>query len=391
MMSSEEREPFARLMRGLDEVEAALESMQAEACGDGLLPDRQRLVGSLQRIGRLLEAARTAAEPGRSAAGAGTVHRRLIGNGPAMQAILATIARIGGRESHVLVQGESGTGKELVARAIHDAGPRAAGRFIAVDCGALADSLLESELFGHRKGAFTGALVDRMGLLEEADGGTLFLDELANASPAFQTRLLRVLQECEVRRVGENQVRRLSLRVIAATSGNLRRLMSGGEFRQDLYYRLNVLSLDLAPLRQRREDIPLLLDHFLERCCSRHGLPARQFHPAAREILMRYDWPGNIRELANVVERAALLSPGGRIQPDSLPGPLLDALLQSPAGGDAQPSGDKNGEQRLIERALLECRGDRSRAARSIGWPRGKLYRRLRQYGIPGSFGRERD
>ena len=293
-----------------------------------------------------------------------------------MRSLLALLERIAPRDSHVLIEGESGTGKELVARALHRASPRSAAPFVAVDCGALPDTLLESELFGHRRGAFTGALADREGLVEAADGGTLFLDELANASPAFQTRLLRVLQEGEVRRVGENRPRRVDLRVVAATSGDLRRLIAAGRFRGDLYYRLNVMTIDLPPLRRRPEDIPPLVEHFLERACARHGLPRRGLSAAALEILCRYPWPGNVRELENVIERLVLLAPAAEIAASDLPGPLLDALLATPAA----PPGDdaaKTGEQRMIEMALLASDGDRTRAARAIGWPRTKLYRRL--------------
>jgi DNA-binding NtrC family response regulator len=313
---------------------------------------------------------------------------RLIGQGPAMTTVRGLIRRIAPRDSNVLILGASGTGKELVAQAIHAAGPRNRGRFVPVDCGALSDTLLESELFGHRRGAFTGANLDRMGLLEDADGGTLFLDELANASPAFQTRLLRVLQEGQIRRVGENHLRRVNLRIIAATSGDLPALIRAGVFRGDLYYRINVLALDLPPLERRREDILDLLRHFLEEIQDRHGLPTCRFTSAALEILLRYRWPGNIRELRNVVERAALMSPTSVITPESLPDDLLDDLLR-PEEICAPGREEKNGEQRMIERALLEANGERTRAAKIIGWPRSKLYRRLQRYAIPTRFGRQ--
>ncbi|MFQ5670845.1 MAG: sigma-54 interaction domain-containing protein [Acidobacteriota bacterium] len=314
---------------------------------------------------------------------------QMIGESQAMHTVQQLIARIAPRSSNVLIQGESGTGKELVARAIHRMRGTTDHPFIPVDCGALSDTLLESELFGHRKGSFTGATVDRVGLFEEADGGTLFLDEIANASARFQTRLLRVLQERQVRRVGENHLRPLRLRVISATSGDLRRLVFQGRFREDLYYRLNVLSLDLPPLRERKEDIPALVEHFVHQCCLRHGLPLKRFNRAAMEILVRSPWPGNVRELENVVERSVLLVPGALISPGSLPSSLVDALLQFPEENGGQVR-NKTGEQQMIERALLTASGDRSRAARLIGWHRTKLYRRLHQYRIPGDFGRDR-
>ena len=230
--------------------------------------------------------------------------------------------------------------------------------------------------------------MDRVGLLEEAHDGTLFLDELANASAAFQTRLLRVLQEGEIRRVGENRTRAVDLRVIAATSGDLPSLVREGRFRGDLYYRINVLALTLPPLRQRCEDIPILLRHFLSEVEARHALPPRRFSGAVLEILLRYRWPGNVRELRNVVERAALMSTAAEITPDALPSELMDDLLR----GDNQEgalAGTKTGEQRMIEHALLEANGERTRAALIIGWPRSKLYRRLQRYAIPTGFGRK--
>jgi two-component system response regulator AtoC len=312
----------------------------------------------------------------------------LVGDGPAMSRLRSLIERIAPRESNVLILGNSGTGKELVARAIHTSGPRRHGRFVAMDCGALSDTLLESELFGHRRGAFTGAGIDRVGLLEEAHDGTLFLDELANASAAFQTRLLRVLQEGEIRRVGENRTRAVDLRVIAATSGDLPGLVREGRFRGDLYYRINVLALTLPPLRQRCEDIPLLLRHFLAEVEARHALPPRRFSGAVLEVLLRYRWPGNVRELRNVVERAALMSTGAEITTEALPTELMDDLLRGDDKGEA-PAATKTGEQRMIEHALLEADGERTRAARIIGWPRSKLYRRLHRYAIPAAFGRK--
>ena len=314
----------------------------------------------------------------------------MVGKSEPMQAVLATIRLIGPRESNILIEGESGTGKELVARAIHAASLRRQRGFVAVDCGSLSDTLLESELFGHRKGSFTGATGDRVGLLEEADGGTLFLDELANASPAFQARLLRVLQEGEVRRIGENRTRQIYLRVIGATSTNLQTLVSAGRFREDLYYRLNVISLNLPPVRKRQEDVPALLDYFLAHCCSRYDLPSKRFTQAALEILLRYRWPGNVREVENVVERAVLMAPSESIGPDSLPPQFLDALLQF-EDKDTAAGPVKTGEQQMIERALLESNGNKSRAARLIGWHRTKLYRRLKSYRIPNDLGCDRD
>ncbi|MFQ5719511.1 MAG: sigma-54 interaction domain-containing protein [Acidobacteriota bacterium] len=352
--------------------------------GDAATGERlERLAG---RILRMCASARQVAE----AAGSGTgPPRRLVGDSPALRHILATIERIAPRRSHVLITGESGTGKELVARAIHEGSGRRGGAFVAVDCGSVSDTLLESELFGHRKGSFTGAVQDRAGLIEEASGGTLFLDELANSSAALQTRLLRVLQEGEVRRIGENHTRRVDLRVVAASSGDLAALARRRQFRQDLYYRLNVVHLAIPPLRRRREDIPPLVQHFIQGCARRYGLEDRRFTPAAMEVLLRYPWPGNIRELQNVVERSLLLSSDPTISPDRLPADLLDALLRLDEADPEDGVAVKTGEQMLIERALLQTGGDKTRAARLIGWHRTKLYRRLRSYRIPYEFGRE--
>jgi two-component system, NtrC family, response regulator HydG len=374
--------PSSSLIADVARLEAAIEAW--ELSREPPHPDPVRLARLADHLRRLARAATRASEGETAPVPAA---RPLLGESAAMQEILRTIRRIGPRSSHILIQGESGTGKELAARAVHGAGPRSAARFVPVDCGCLTDSLLESELFGHRRGAFTGALADRVGLVEEADGGTLFLDEMANASPAVQLRLLRLLQEGEIRRVGDNQARRVNVRIIGATNGDLRQLVAAGRFREDLYYRLDVIRLDLPPLRRRREDIPQLVAHFLDRFCERHGLAPKRLAPAALEILLRYPWPGNVRELENVIERAVLLGPGAEIGPDVLPPALLDALLEStsdPACGGAA----KNGEHRLIERALLESGGDKTRAARLIGWHKTKLYRRLARYGIPGDFGR---
>ena len=374
----------AGLIEGLRSLERA--TSHWEGGGDMPAPPvRERLEDLATRLSRLLDRAPQVAEK----PGVGGQHQKLIGNSAALQGILSTIARIAPRNSHVLITGESGTGKELAAREVHTASARREGRFVPVDCGSISDTLLESELFGHRKGAFTGAMNDRAGLIEDATGGTLFLDELANSSPSLQTRLLRVLQEGEIRRVGENRARQVDLRVIAATSGNLQTLVREQRFREDLYYRLNVVHLELPPLRRRTEDIPVLIEHSVTACSQRYSLPPKRFTAAALEVLLRYPWPGNVRELQNVIERSLLLATGSTIAPDGLPVGLLDALLRlDPSDETTDPQ--KNGEQRLIERLLLESDGDKSRAARLIGWHRAKLYRRLRAYRIPFDFGRSR-
>jgi Nif-specific regulatory protein len=338
---------------------------------------------------------------------------RLIGTSPAMRHVTDVIAGIINADCTVLITGESGTGKGLIARTIHDQSTRRAGPFVVVDCGALPENLLEGELFGYRRGAFTGADRDHVGLLEEASGGTLFLDEITNTSIALQARLLRVLQEREVRRLGENSPRHVDVRVIAATNADLPALMSQGRFRQDLYYRLNVVSLEAPPLRSRREDIPLLAASFLERH-SRPGRPPLLLGPGVIEALVRYAWPGNVRELENTIERAAILCPRNVITVADLPAELSperaaraapahydtpssrglashpSASSQGTGGRAPQPvqSPGKTGEQMLIEDALARFSGDKAKAARFIGWNRQKLYRRMKSYAISADYGK---
>ncbi|MGH7452836.1 MAG: sigma 54-interacting transcriptional regulator, partial [bacterium] len=234
----------------------------------------------------------------------------IIGHSPVMQKVFALLEKINPGEARVLIEGESGTGKELVARTIHHNGPRKERKFIPVDCGALPEALLESELFGHVKGAFTGAIADKKGLFEVAHEGTLFLDEITNTTPAFQTKLLRAIQEGEIKPVGAAEPRQVDVRIIAATSGNLKAKVAAGEFREDLYYRLNVITIHLPPLRERKDDIRLLAAHFLKKF-SEKTKPAKRVHgftTSTMRLLEKHDWPGNIRELENVIERAISLA-----------------------------------------------------------------------------------
>ncbi len=303
----------------------------------------------------------------------------LLGTSPAMARLRELIGGVLDSDCNVLIAGESGTGKELVARALHYSGPRQKKKFVAIDCGALPEHLLEAELFGYARGAFTDAARDRLGLIEEAHGGTLFLDEITNTTPAMQAKLLRVLQEHEVRRLGENTPRRVELRVVAATNADIKALIAQGRFRQDLYYRLNVVTIEVPPLRERREDIPLLAAHFL-RARARAGVPAKRLGPGVSAILSRHDWPGNVRELENVIERMVVLTPGNVILADDLPETIRPAANAS--------GGQKTGEQAMIEEALRRCAGDKAKAARFIGWNRQKLYRRMKEYRIPSDYGK---
>jgi two-component system response regulator PilR (NtrC family) len=248
--------------------------------------------------------------------------QNIVGRGPRMRAVFALVERVARTNSTVLIHGESGTGKELVARAIHFSGPRAGRRFLSINCGALPESLLESELFGHEKGAFTGAVREKKGLLQEAEGGTVLLDEIGEMTAAMQVKLLRALQERVVRKVGGTEEEPVDVRVIAATNQNLEEKISRGEFREDLYYRINVIPIQLPALRQRREDIPLLADFFLQKYSREMSLDGKRLSVEALRLLENHDWPGNVRELENVIERAVALSPHDTITASDLPAQL---------------------------------------------------------------------
>ncbi len=310
----------------------------------------------------------------------------IIGLTESMRRVHQLIDKAAACSLPVLIQGESGTGKELVARAIHERSNRQDRRFFSENCSALSESLLESELFGHVRGAFTGADRDRKGILELADGGTLFLDEIGDMSLRMQSKLLRALQEREVRPVGGKETIRVNVRVISATHRSLRSLIKEGHFREDLFYRINVVAINLPPLRNRKDDIPALVDHFLDGIAGETGLPRKEFAPGALELLTGYDWPGNIRELENIVQRAVALSEGPRIDASDLPDRIRHLMITEEPPGYS--SSGKGGEHLMIEKALHNFEGDKTRAARFIGWSRPKLYRRMRFYGIPIQFGK---
>jgi two-component system, NtrC family, response regulator AtoC len=298
----------------------------------------------------------------------------IVGRSEAMLQVFKTAARVAQSDATVLIEGESGTGKELVARAIHAASRRAAGPFVAVDCGAIAEGVLESELFGHARGAFTGAQAARRGLFEEASNGTLFLDEMGDVGPALQARLLRALQEGEVRRVGTNEPIPVDVRVLAATNKDLARQVKEGKFREDLYYRVNVVTLRLPPLRERREDIPLLAEHF----AAKHGQPeGAAITPPARELLLAYDWPGNVRELENVIARALALNHSGLVVPEDLPDRLRGLPPAIPPPGAADRPTLAEVERRYAAQVLAETGGNKTRAAEVLGIDRKTLYRIL--------------
>jgi len=299
----------------------------------------------------------------------------LIGKGPAMKKVRELIEMVASTEATVLLTGESGTGKEVVARAIHASGPRRYMPLVTIHCGALTETLLESELFGHEKGAFTGAQYRKKGKFEVADGGTVFLDEISDISLRTQTDLLRVLQEHEIVRVGGNQPIKVDFRCVAATNKNLEELVKAGRFRPDLYYRLHVFCIDLPPLRDRREDIPLLVSHFLNKFCLTTSRPVPQISAEALDLLTRHDWPGNVRELENAVERALVVGRGPEIRASDF---SFQFEAQAPSTGRTLD----DVERAHIERILRETQHNMSRAARILDIDRTTLYNKLRRYGL---------
>lgn len=293
--------------------------------------------------------------------------RNIIGDSSAMQAVYDLIATVADSEATVLIRGESGTGKELVAHAIHYNSPRADKPFVKVSCAALPETVIESELFGHEKGAFTGATNRRQGRFELADEGTLFLDEVGDLSPSTQIKLLRVLQEREFERVGGVSTVRVNVRVIAATNRDLEDLIEHGDFRQDLYYRLNVFPIHMPPLRQRRTDIPLLANHFAEKYSNRAGRPAPGISQPTLEMMMGYGWPGNVRELENCMERAVLLVQDGIVESQHLPPTVQRVDVNGVSGGDTLQATLDAVEREMIIKALRASGGNMAQAARDLG------------------------
>ena len=319
----------------------------------------------------------------------------LVGNSAGMREVARMIDAVAYSATTVLVTGESGTGKELVARALHQKSPRKSHPFVALNCGAPTETLLESELFGHVKGAFTGAQRDQKGLFEAADGGTIFLDEIGDIPLSTQVRLLRVLQEGEMKRVGSAESVKVDVRVIAATHRDLPKLVKAGKFREDLFYRLNVIAVPLPPLRDRIDDVPLLAHHFVRRYTERLGKKVKTLSPEASELLCSYRWPGNVRELENAIERAVVLCRGDAVAPSDLPpsvtGRTAPLVREAPANGDEQAwltqsyASAKENALRRFERAYVEalmraCDSNISAAARKAGMDRSNFKRVLRKY-----------
>ena len=320
-------------------------------------------------------------------------YRRVVGNSLSWRHALTQAAQVAATETTVLLLGESGTGKEVVARFIHRASARRDGPFVALNCAALPEQLLEAELFGYERGAFTGATQSKPGQLEQAAGGVLFLDEVAEMSVAAQAKFLRVLQEREFQRLGGTRVLKTDARIIAATNRDLQKAMERGHFREDLYYRLNVFAIHLPPLRERREDVLPLTEAFIQEIGRSIGRPPAGISREARQALLDYHWPGNVRELRNTLERAAILCDGGLIAAEHLaigppptpPSPVVvhPTVSTTPAGGAVAAPGDlKSVERALIAKALNDAHFNKSEAARALGLTRAQLYVRLRKHGL---------
>ena len=367
------------VMTAFGEVQSAIDAMRAGAADyltkpfnlDALLVvlDKVFETQQLRRETRQLRArVRDRVAPG-----------NIVGTGPPMQRVFEVVDQVAPSKATVLITGESGTGKELVANAIHQRSPRANGPFVKLHCAALAESLLESELFGHEKGSFTGAVARKDGRFQIADGGTLFLDEIGEISPSIQVKLLRFLQEHEFERVGGTQTIRVDVRVIAATNRNLVEEVAKGKFREDLYYRLNVVGLEMPPLRDRRTDVPTLAMFFLERYAKQNGKAIESFTPETMDLLVSYDWPGNVRELENAVERAVVLTTGTIIETRQLPPNVRPKL--TPTGMPVIPGASMNDVERYVILETMKATGGAtSRASEILGISTRKIQYKLHEY-----------
>lgn len=313
----------------------------------------------------------------------GITAEKIIYKSPQMAELISLASRVAASQASVLIQGESGTGKELLARLIHQLSPRAAKPVIVVNCGALHENLLESELFGHEKGSFTGATTRRIGRFEEADGGTLFLDEIGELSPTVQVKLLRFLQEREIQRLGSNVNIHVDVRVISATNRDLEIQVKEGNFREDLFYRLKVVTMVLPPLRERKEDLPLLINHFMEKFSQENGKNIKDLTAEARDLLLKYDYPGNVRELINILERAVVITRNEYISSDDLP--FKSSV--PPESSDKKSSGTlreslENLERQLIDEAMSKATDNQTRAAEILGMSERMLRYKLKKYNL---------
>ncbi len=375
------------MMTAFGSIESAVAALRAGA--DDYLVKPFRAEEVLRRIQAVLERQGLRREVRRLRREVGTRYGfgNLLGRSPAMRAFLGQLEQVAATRSTVLLMGESGTGKEMAARALHYNSDRAERPFVVIDCAAIPETLQESELFGHTRGAFTGAVAAKRGLFEEAHGGTLFLDEVGDLSAATQAKLLRVLQEGTIRRLGDTRTIQVDVRIIAATNRDLPAEVRAGRFREDLFFRLNVLPLRLPPLRERPEDIPLLTEHFLRRFAAETGRPVRQIAPPALDCLMAYRWPGNVRELEHAIERAVLLSQGETLEVGDLPPAVQggggQGVEEAPLRlRDAVARLNADLERGLIRRALARTGGNRTEAAVLLGISRRALLYKLKEYGI---------
>ena len=371
------------VMTAFGTVETAVEAMKAGASDYVLKPfslnEMRMVIRKELDVRDLREENRTL----REALGKRYAHPNMVARSAKMQEALATVERVAPTNSTVLLGGESGVGKDLIARAIHEKSRRSAGPFIKINSSAIPENLLESELFGYEKGAFTGAAASKPGKFELADKGTLFLDEIGDVPPAIQVKLLRVLQEREFERLGGTRTIKVDVRLIAATNRDLREALEQGTFREDLYYRLNVVPIDIAPLRERKEDIPDLVNLFISRFATDSGKPVKNISPEAMRILVNHHWPGNVRELQNVIERACALANGTVLEIADI---HLDVRTAKAANGASGflPEGMtlEHWEDEMIQEALRRANGNKSRAARLLGLSRNALRYRLSKIGI---------
>jgi len=306
---------------------------------------------------------------------------KFIGKSESVVKLKGLAAQVASTDSTVLIRGESGTGKDVIARALHHHSPRSSGPFVTINCGAIPENLLESELFGHKKGSFTGAIRDKEGLFKTADGGTLFLDEIGNTSIAIQVKLLRVLEDKIILALGDTTPVEVDVRLVAATNADLEEDVKAGAFRADLFYRLNVIPVSIPPLRERRDDISLLVDHFIKSCCSKLDTPIKELSSGARDLLIAHNWPGNVRELENTIERAVLLNKGTKLEvsdlPDKLARPVKEAVVS--ASDPASPTLESI-EKAYIHYVMSQADGKKSKAAKILGIDTSTLYRKIERY-----------
>jgi DNA-binding NtrC family response regulator len=378
------------VMTAFGSVETAVDAMKAGASDYVLKPfslsEMRMVIHKELDVRNLREENRSL----REALGKRYSHPNIVARSPKMQEVLATVERVAPTNSTMLLGGESGVGKDLIARAIHEKSRRASGPFLKINSTAIPENLLESELFGFEKGAFTGAIASKPGKFELADKGTLFLDEIGDVPPATQVKLLRVLQEREFERLGGTRTVKVDVRLIAATNKDLRQALEQGTFREDLYYRLNVVPIDIAPLRERREDVPDLVNLFISRFTGESGKPVEDITPEAMQILVNYHWPGNVRELQNIVERACALAKGSVLGPSDIHLDVRPAKTANGPGGFL-PDGMtlEQWEDEMVQEALRRANGNKSQAARLLGLSRNALRYRLSKIGIADEADKE--